>query len=158
MERRPTEASMAVRSTANFSRDQLTRGCPYLTCRLPRTLVVWQTAPRLTNASCYSRYQGIPTPLSTSGHREYQLFPYYAAVDHFIKDRPRRYQHSLYRTSLPRKIPTLPLTQQRDWHLFSVSPTACAEPIAYSALDWHCTQRNPSPVDYSKRLSMIAQL
>ena len=26
----------------------------------------------------------IPTPLSTSGHREYQLFPYYAAVDHFI--------------------------------------------------------------------------
>ena len=145
----------------NFNKREkkkLTRGCPYLTCRLPRTLVVWQTASRLTSASCYSRYQGIPTPLSTSGHREYQLFPYYAAVDHFIKGRPRRYQHSLCRTSLPREIPTLPLIQQRDWHLFSVSPTACAEPIAYSALDWHCTQRNPSPVDYSKHLSMIAQL
>ena len=46
-----------------------------------------------------------------------------------------------------RKIPTLPLTQQRDWHLFSVSPTACTEPNTYSALDWHFTQRIPSPVD-----------
>ena len=56
---------MAVRSPANLSRGLLTRGCPYLTCRLPCTLVVCQTAPRLTNASCYSRYQGIPTLLST---------------------------------------------------------------------------------------------
>ena len=136
-----------------------TRGCPYLTCRLPRTLVVWQTAPRLTNASCYPRYKGIPTPLSTLAVTgRYQLFPYYAAVDHFIKCCPRRYQHSLCRTSLPREIPTLLLTQQRDCHLFSVSPTACAEPIAYSALDWPCTQRIPSPVHNCKGLSMIVQL
>ena len=118
----------------------------------PAAYLVWQTAPRLTNASCYSRYQGIPTPLSPLAVTgRYQLFPYYAAVDHFVKGRPRRYEHSLRHTSLPREIPTLPLTQQRDWHLFSVSPIACAEPIAYSALDWHCTQRNPSPVDKQQR-------
>ena len=112
---------------------------------------MWQTAPRLTNASCYSKYQGIPTPLSTSGHREYQLFPYYAAVDHFIKGRPRRYQHSFCRTSLPpgdtntpvNTAERLTLIQRQPYRLFSFRLTL---------------QRIPSTVDNNKGLSIIAQL
>ena len=48
-------------------------------------------------------------------------------------------------------ITTLPLTQQRDWHLYSVNPTAWAEPNTYSALAWHYTQRILSPVYKQQR-------
>ena len=79
-------------------------------------------------------YLGIPTlPLLCGGRPIYQRLS---------KEIPTL----LMSHKSTREIPTLPLIQQRDWHLFSVSLTASAEANTYSALDWHCTRRIPSPV------------
>ena len=92
------------------------------------------------------------TSLYLSGHREIPTSPLTTRRSTtFSKAVQGDTNTPLCRTSLPGRYQTLPLTQQRDWHLLSVSPTACAEPNTYSALDWHCTQRIPSPVDTQKR-------
>ena len=87
------------------------------------------------------------TPLYLSGHREITTLPLLCGGRPLVKGRPIRYQHSF----MSHKSTTLPLIQQRDWHLFSVSLTAwtCN---TYSAVVWHCTQRIPSPVTETNTL------
>ena len=146
------EVNLLTRSCmANCSAAWLTRGCP-LTCRSEAFLAHLLCDRPLR----YSRYQGIPTPLSTLAVTgRYQLSPYYAEVDHLWEavqgetNTPKVAQIYLGDTNTP------VLKQQRDCHLFSVSPTACTEPNTYLALVWHCTQRIPYPD--IKCLSSIAQ-
>ena len=87
------ELNLFARSCmTNRSAAYLPRGNPYLTCRplqvLPlrgelHTLVVYQTAPRLNNASCKSKHQWILTHLSTLAVTgRCQLSPYQAKVNH----------------------------------------------------------------------------
>ena len=87
------------------------------------------------------------TPLYLSGHREIPTLPLLCG-GRPLYQRPSKEIPTLI---LSHKSTALPLIQQRDWHLFSVSLTAwtCN---TYSAVVWHCTQRIPSPVTETNTL------
>ena len=119
----------------------------------PHTCCV-TTAPRLANASCYSRYRGIPTALLTlTVTGRYQLSPNYAEVDHLSKavqgDTKTLYVAQVY----PGDTNTPVILAERRTHI-QLQPYRLCRTLIQRHIAWHCTQRIPSPVD---RQQMIFQ-
>lgn len=95
------------------------------------TLVVQKTTPRLTNTSCNTRYQGIPTTLSNLAvTRRYQHSPTYRR-----STTSQRTSKEIYRGDT-----NTPIFLADSLNVFNVSFIACpASTKTYLALVKHCT-------------------
>ena len=116
---------------------------------VPRTLVVWQTAPRLTSASCYSKYQGIPTPLSTlasQGDTNSTLTIYLGDTN-----------TPVYKAERLTLIQRQPCRLCRTWHLFSVRLTLHTEDFLYGKQTAKVFQRSRSSIHTFSNKLLISQ-
>ena len=90
---------------------------------------------RLPTYTCNSRYQGIPTPLYTlSVTEEIPTLPLLCGGRPLIRI-CSRYQNSTVKDTNTPVYPgdtNTPVNTAERLHLFSISPTACAEPNTYS--------------------------